>query len=25
LREGGSGAADYPFRTALDFLVWTER
>jgi hypothetical protein len=25
LREGGSDAADYPFRTALDFLVWTEQ
>jgi hypothetical protein len=25
LREGGGNAADYPFRTALDFLVWAER
>jgi hypothetical protein len=25
LREGGGDAADYPFRTALDFLVWAER
>jgi hypothetical protein len=25
LREGGAEAADYPFRTALDFLVWTEQ
>ena len=22
LREGGSGAADYPFRTSIDFIVW---
>jgi hypothetical protein len=22
LREGGSGAADYPFRTSIDFTVW---
>ncbi len=25
LREGGGDAASYPFRTALDFLVWAER
>jgi hypothetical protein len=25
LREGGSAAADYPYRTALDFLIWAER
>jgi Protein of unknown function (DUF3168) len=25
LREGGGNSADYPFRTALDFLVWAER
>ena len=25
LREGGSNADAYPFRTALDFLVWAER
>ena len=25
LREGGTDAADYPFRTALDFLIWAER
>jgi hypothetical protein len=25
LREGGVDAAEYPFRTALDFLVWTEQ
>jgi uncharacterized protein DUF3168 len=25
LREGGGDATDYPFRTALDFLVWAER
>ena len=25
LREGGGDAVDYPFRTALDFLVWAER
>ena len=25
LREGGGNAAAYPFRTALDFLVWAER
>jgi hypothetical protein len=25
LREGGGDSADYPFRTALDFLVWAER
>ena len=25
LREGGGNAADYPFRTSLDFLVWAER
>jgi hypothetical protein len=25
LREGGGDAADYPFRTSLDFLVWAER
>lgn len=22
LREGGANAADYPFRTSLDFIVW---
>jgi hypothetical protein len=25
LREGGGDAAQYPFRTALDFIVWVER
>jgi hypothetical protein len=25
LREGGGDAADHPFRTSLDFLVWAER
>ena len=25
LREGGSNADAYPFRTVLDFLVWAER
>jgi hypothetical protein len=25
LREAGGNAADYPFRTSLDFLCWAER
>lgn len=25
LREGGGDAAQYPFRTGLDFMVWAER
>jgi hypothetical protein len=25
LREGGANAAEYLFRTSLDFIVWTER
>lgn len=24
IREGGGNAAEYPFRTSLDFAVWTE-
>ena len=24
LREGGGNAAEYPFRTSLDFSVWTQ-
>jgi hypothetical protein len=25
LREPGSNAAEYPFRTSLDFIIWSER